>query len=95
MHGQPFDTKAWAQYWATDIGSVISLGKPIGFMDQGRDIKGIVKGLSLGFKYGAIIGQVPGWHYWLIGSERFLQFLHDYTNLEDPIWELLKVSPYA
>lgn len=92
MEGQAFDIARWCEYWAFDISSAIVLGETIGFMKQRTDVKRIIEGLKGGFRYGAIIGQVPNWHPWLIGNERLLKLLRAYTNFPDPVFELLEAS---
>ncbi|KAI5922367.1 pisatin demethylase [Camillea tinctor] len=66
--GIPFDLGQWVQFYAFDVIAQITFSKPIGFLDQGKDIDGVIKGLYLFNKYGAIVGQYPELHSLLLAN---------------------------
>ncbi len=46
--GQKFDFAPWAVYMAYDIISEVGFGAPIGFVESGTDVGGLIKGLHEG-----------------------------------------------
>ncbi|KUJ21456.1 putative cytochrome P450 pisatin demethylase [Mollisia scopiformis] len=70
--GTRLDLGEWVQFYAFDVIGAITFTGTFGFIDKGCDERGILRGLDGGLIYGAVVGQVPGWHEWLMGSS-FLQ----------------------
>ncbi|KAI6370942.1 hypothetical protein MCOR25_004074 [Pyricularia grisea] len=46
--GQKLDFAPWAVYMAYDIISEVGFGQPFGFVEQGRDVEGLIKGFHDG-----------------------------------------------
>jgi cytochrome P450 len=46
--GEKFDLAPWAVYMAYDIISEVGFGQPFGFIEQGQDIGGLIKGFHDG-----------------------------------------------
>ncbi|KAH9983575.1 flavonoid 3',5'-hydroxylase [Xylariaceae sp. FL0662B] len=46
--GEKFDFAPWAVYMAYDIISEIGFGEPFGFIDQGKDVEGLIQGFHDG-----------------------------------------------
>lgn len=46
----------------------ITFSRTFGFIDDGKDERGVLRGLEGGLTYGAVVGQVPGAHPWLMGN---------------------------
>lgn len=89
--GQPLDLSEWLDYFAFDSTSAVVLGTPFGFMEKHGDINGTISQLKQGFRYAAIIGQVPELHPWLLGNRTLMGFLKKYTSFPDPTVEVLQV----
>lgn len=90
--GQQVDLEQWLQYWTGDVAAETALGRSVGFMEQGSDIRGIIQGLKTGFRYAACIGQVPACHPWLIGNRGLIKFLGRFMAVPDPPGEYIKVE---
>ncbi|PYH32924.1 cytochrome P450 [Aspergillus neoniger CBS 115656] len=70
-----FDISTWLQYYAFDVIGEMTFSKRLGFLQQGRDVKGIIMSLEKMFDYAGKIGQIP----WL-----------DYVFLKNPLWQLIR-----
>lgn len=88
----PQDTQKWMQFWAMDISTHVNFGEPLGYLEQQKDVKGIIEGIGLGFKYGAVIGQMPYLHPYLFGNEAVSTFMNRFAPFGDPVTTLLEVS---
>ena len=90
-NGQPVNLVQWLEFWAFDTASAIAFGEPFGFIKGRCDVRGILSGLKGGFRYGAIVGQVPCLHQWLIGNQNVVRFLRKYAKFQDPTADVLQV----
>ncbi|RAK84382.1 cytochrome P450 [Aspergillus costaricaensis CBS 115574] len=70
-----FDISTWLQYYAFDVIGEMTFSKQLGFLQQGRDVEGIIMSLEKTFDYAGKIGQIP----WL-----------DYVFLKNPLWQLIQ-----
>ncbi|OTA63622.1 cytochrome P450 [Hypoxylon sp. EC38] len=57
--GRVCDMAAWLQYYAFDVIGELTFSKPLGFLEQGRDIDGIIKSLEKNLDYVGKVGQMP------------------------------------
>lgn len=55
----------WLTYYAWDAAANVSFGKQYGFLEQGRDVKGIIGESTAGLKYFAPVSQIPWLDEWL------------------------------
>ncbi|KAI0439978.1 putative cytochrome P450 [Xylaria telfairii] len=53
------DFGAWLQYFAFDVVGEITFSKRLGFLEEGRDVDGIMASIWQWFEYVAVIGQMP------------------------------------
>ncbi|KAH9229420.1 hypothetical protein K456DRAFT_1764567 [Colletotrichum gloeosporioides 23] len=53
------------QFYAFDVITELTCGRPFGFMRQGCDLEGIITALNIAMDYNAIVGQVPWLDRWL------------------------------
>ncbi|KAI1772662.1 cytochrome P450 [Hypoxylon cercidicola] len=59
LTGETCDLGAWLQYFAFDVVGEITFSKRLGFLEEGRDVEGIMESIWHWFEYVAIIGQMP------------------------------------
>ncbi|KAI4198437.1 MAG: hypothetical protein LQ350_005297 [Teloschistes chrysophthalmus] len=78
------DFEIWAKYWAFDANSAMNFGRPFGFMAKGEDIQGIIRGNDRGFRFGALIGQVPSLNKFLLENKALMRFLSYTAGITDP-----------
>ncbi|KAI0405419.1 putative benzoate 4-monooxygenase cytochrome P450 [Xylaria palmicola] len=57
--GETCDLGAWLQYFAFDVIGEITFSKRLGFLEEGRDVEGIIASIWHWFEYVAVIGQIP------------------------------------
>ena len=63
--GKPFDFCPWAAYMAFDVVSEVGFGAPFGFITQGRDVGGLIKGMHDGLLPFGIMARMYPLTYWL------------------------------
>ncbi|KAG6359545.1 hypothetical protein INS49_013066 [Diaporthe citri] len=59
LQGNACDLDAWLQYFAFDVVGEITFSKRLGFLEEGRDVEGIMASIWHWFEYVAIVGQMP------------------------------------
>ncbi|KAH8785751.1 cytochrome P450 [Diaporthe sp. PMI_573] len=59
VSGTACDLDAWLQYFAFDVVGEITFSKRLGFLEEGRDVEGIMANIWNWFEYVAIVGQMP------------------------------------
>ncbi|KAF9878697.1 hypothetical protein CkaCkLH20_03597 [Colletotrichum karsti] len=74
--GLPVPLFEWFQYYAFDVIGELTCSKPFGFMNEGRDIEGIIASLNTTMDYNAIIGQLPWLDRWLKKNPILSRFTH-------------------
>ncbi|KAI9648453.1 hypothetical protein NHQ30_003087 [Ciborinia camelliae] len=57
--GETFDFGEWLQYFAFDVMGTMSFSKRYGFLDQGRDVEGMLDAIFNFFKTAAPMTQIP------------------------------------
>ncbi|CAG8940296.1 unnamed protein product [Penicillium salamii] len=60
------DISAWLQYYAFDVIGELTFSKPLGFLEKGGDIDGIIIALEQMLDYSGKIGQIPWLDYLFI-----------------------------
>ncbi|PVH76614.1 cytochrome P450-like protein [Cadophora sp. DSE1049] len=53
------DFGTWLQYYAFDVIGELTFSKRLGFVDQGKDIEGVISVLERMLNYFAVVGQAP------------------------------------
>ncbi|KAJ9503172.1 hypothetical protein H2202_001326 [Exophiala xenobiotica] len=66
--GHPIDLGAWLQYFAFDVVGEFTFARKLGFLEQGKDVDGMIKGIEGTLSYVALCGQVPEYHKLLRGN---------------------------
>ncbi|CEJ53816.1 hypothetical protein PMG11_00157 [Penicillium brasilianum] len=59
LEGQSLDFSNWLQWYAFDVISAITFQRRFGFMEQRRDVDGMIGKIDIGLQYVKIIGQLP------------------------------------
>ena len=92
LEGQNIDLGAWLQWYAFDVIAYITFQRRFGFMEQRRDVDGMIEALDGALNYVKIIGQYPGWHPWLLGNATLVKFVKKIApGLPDPLRWFLEV----
>lgn len=66
--GTRLDLGEWLQFYAFDVIGAITFSRTFGFINDGKDKRGVLRGLEAGLTYGAVVGQVPRAHTWSMGN---------------------------
>lgn len=91
--GDPIDLSAWLQWYAFDVIAYITFQRRFGFMEESRDIDGMIKSLDGIFQYVKFVAPFPAVHRYLMGNETFVRVLKFiFPNLPDPLRRFLTVS---
>ncbi|KAJ5197949.1 pisatin demethylase [Penicillium cinerascens] len=65
------DLGVWLQYYAFDVVGEITFAKKLGFLEEGRDIDGMIEAIQGMLAYASLCGQVPEMHPLLLGNPLF------------------------
>lgn len=68
---QPIDLGTWLQYYAFDVVGEMCFAQKFGFLQQGRDVDGMIQAIRGMIQYAAVCGQVPEAHNVLLGNPLF------------------------
>jgi cytochrome P450 len=85
--GKALNVRELLQYYAFDVIGEITVGSRFGLMEDGGDKSGIVEAIDETMNYGAIIGLVPEWHWWIgmamdkLGIKASFRKILDFVNL--------------
>lgn len=63
--GKTLDVRELLQFYAFDVIGEVTVGSRFGLMEDGGDTSGIVEAIDGSLIYGAIVGLVPEWHWWV------------------------------
>ncbi|OAP58487.1 hypothetical protein AYL99_07577 [Fonsecaea erecta] len=72
---EPVDLGAWLQYFAFDVVGEVTFASKLGFLDQGKDVDGMMKAIEGMLAYAALCGQVPEVHHALLGNPLFTRLM--------------------
>lgn len=67
----PVDLGTWLQYYAFDVVGEITFAKKLGFLEEGRDIDGMIEAIQGILVYASLCGQIPEMHPLLLGNPLF------------------------
>lgn len=71
----PVDLGIWLQYYAFDVVGEITFAKRLGFLEEGRDVDGMIEAIEGMLIYASLCGQVPEAHPLLLGNPLFPLFI--------------------
>ena len=66
--GQNINFGEWVHWYAFDVITSISFSNKMGFMEQEKDVSGIIEAIEGRLVYNSVIGQVPFLHKYLLGN---------------------------
>lgn len=72
---KPVDLGAWLQYYAFDVVGEVTFAGKLGFLEQGKDVEGMMKAIEGMLTYAALCGQVPEYHNILLGNPLLAKFM--------------------
>jgi cytochrome P450 len=66
--GHVIDLQEWTTYYASDVVCQLGLGTPLGFVEKGGDVNGILNSIHTYFYAAANLGYIPGRTKWVDNS---------------------------
>ena len=72
---QPVDLGAWLQYFAFDVIGEVTFASKLGFLEQGKDVDGMMNAIEGMLTYAALCGQMPEVHKLLLGNPLFTMLM--------------------
>ncbi|KGO49055.1 Cytochrome P450, E-class, group I [Penicillium expansum] len=72
---KPIDLGVWLQYYAFDVVGEFVFAKKLGFLEEGRDIDGMIEAIQGMLVYASLCGQIPEMHPLLLGNPLFPIFV--------------------
>lgn len=70
---KPIRLDQFVNYFTFDVVGQLAMGGPIGFLEQERDVDGIIQSIHDGFYLMSNMGTVPGQMYWM--NNKFARYL--------------------
>jgi len=70
------DLGEWLHWYAFDVIMSVTFSKRLGFMEEERDVGGIIKAIEGRLRYAATVGQMPWLHGWLFGNDTVSRVLN-------------------
>ncbi|KAM3419786.1 hypothetical protein BST61_g3119 [Cercospora zeina] len=65
----------WLQYFAFDVVGEVTFASKLGFLEQGKDVDGMMQAIEGMLTYASLCGQVPEWHNLLLGNPLFTKVM--------------------
>ena len=92
FEGQAIDLSKWLQWYAFDVIACITFQRSFAFMEERRDVDNMIGDLHGILGYVKILGQIPNWHPWPMGSRTFVKILKTVLPmLPDPLFRFVIV----
>ncbi|EOD43118.1 putative cytochrome p450 oxidoreductase protein [Neofusicoccum parvum UCRNP2] len=94
LAGKPVNLGEWLQWYAFDVIGAITFRQRFGFMEKRQDVENMISGIETGLWYGALVGQVPGLHGFLLGQQWVMRLLDRVPALRavHPVPKITRVS---
>ncbi|KAF7167617.1 hypothetical protein CNMCM6106_003096 [Aspergillus hiratsukae] len=74
-NGTPVDLGMWLQYYAFDVVGEFTFAKKLGFLQEGKDVDGMMEAIQGMLVYASVCGQIPEAHPLLLGNPLFPIFM--------------------
>ncbi|KAK5455820.1 hypothetical protein LTS15_005137 [Exophiala xenobiotica] len=68
MLDRDIDFGEWLQWYAFDVITSITFSNRLGFMEEEKDVSGIINAIEGRLAYNSVIGEVPSMHKYLLGN---------------------------
>ncbi|KAL5345195.1 Cytochrome p-450 [Pseudogymnoascus australis] len=68
--GLAIDFGSWCSWYSFDLTGLLSFQELFGFMEQAKDINGVIESSWSFMSYGTLVGQYPYFHKYLLGNPR-------------------------
>ncbi|OBT76525.1 hypothetical protein VF21_05439 [Pseudogymnoascus sp. 05NY08] len=78
--GLAIDFGSWCSWYSFDLTGLLSFQELFGFMEQAKDINGVIESSWSFMSYGTFVGQYPYLHKYLLGNPYVVQFLDSISN---------------
>ncbi|GIJ87091.1 hypothetical protein Asppvi_005994 [Aspergillus pseudoviridinutans] len=72
---KPVDLGMWLQYYAFDVVGEFTFSKKLGFLQEGKDVDGMIEAIQGMLVYASVCGQIPEAHPLLLGNPLFPLFM--------------------
>ncbi|KAH8817037.1 putative P450 monooxygenase [Xylogone sp. PMI_703] len=72
--GKSFDFGEWLQFFSFDVITSITFSNRLGFMEQEKDVSGIIDAIEGRLAYNCVIGEIPAMNRFLLGSALVASF---------------------
>jgi cytochrome P450 len=72
---KPVDLGMWLQYYAFDVVGEFTFAKKLGFLQEGKDVDGMIEAIQGMLVYASVCGQIPEAHPLLLGNPLFPIFM--------------------
>ncbi|GIK05161.1 hypothetical protein Aspvir_009263 [Aspergillus viridinutans] len=72
---RPVDLGMWLQYYAFDVVGEFTFAKKLGFLQEGKDVDGMIEAIQGMLVYASVCGQIPEAHPLLLGNPLFPLFM--------------------
>ena len=96
LEGQNVDLGAWLQWYAFDVVAYLTFQRRFGFMEQRRDVDGMIDAIDFVLQYVRVIGQYPEWHPWLAGNRTLVGLIQKMVpSMPDPLKTFLDVREHS
>ncbi|KFZ01158.1 hypothetical protein V500_00862 [Pseudogymnoascus sp. VKM F-4518 (FW-2643)] len=80
LAGLAIDFGSWCSWYSFDLTGLLSFQELFGFMEQAKDINGVIESSWSFMSYGTLVGQYPYLHKYLLGNPCLVQFLDSISN---------------
>lgn len=92
LEGSLVDLAPWLQWYAFDVIGSITFNRRFGFLEQRKDVDGMIAGIDKGLKYVKNFGQTPSLHPYLMGNAAGRAILPKVAGIPDNMGKFIKVS---
>ncbi|KAI1502343.1 cytochrome P450 [Biscogniauxia marginata] len=91
--GTHIDLGVWMQWYAFDVVAYITFQRRFGFMDEQRDVDGLIEALDNTQDYILWVGQFPSLHNWLLGNPTLMRVIKKiFPNAPNPIMKIFETT---
>ncbi|KAF2160362.1 hypothetical protein M409DRAFT_29211 [Zasmidium cellare ATCC 36951] len=73
--GKVCDLGTWLQWYAFDVIGELTLSQRLGFLEQAKDVRGIIASVAANFDRCSVLGQMPWLDLWTYKNPLYLHFL--------------------